>query len=302
MERYCNWMSYSFDGIEYGKKQSKTSVFTLNFNRTIEGGTTTYYQALLDNAGRMRDTYAEPFDVLLSDGIDSEVVVRTFKDLGIRHNTFIYRLENDLNVRDVQGAITLCNELGNDYKIVDFNLQQFFDHDALSYFNKSFIPNVRRLCRLKWIEQLDNIPVFGDGEPYWTKVDGVWKLHFSECGYTNSLYAKSIGKTAICDWYEFTPDVIWMNSNLPLTQDLINDRLPGKTSSWTSRYEIHREIWPTLRLRHKLVGYEGQSGAVGTQPTFLDEFKRAYMDGTSTADHSFSYEEIRKLLSGRDDV
>jgi len=35
MERFENWMSYSYDGVEYGRKQVDTKEFTINYNEKI---------------------------------------------------------------------------------------------------------------------------------------------------------------------------------------------------------------------------------------------------------------------------
>ena len=297
-------MSYSFDGIEYGKKLTRESVFSINFNNKIKKDSIpSYKDALYNNARIMRDSFTEPFDVLLSGGIDSEIVVRTFKDLGIEHNTFIFRLENDYNIRDVNDAISICQQINIPYKIINFNLEHFFEHDALEYFNKSFVPRAGRLPRLKWIEYLDNIPVFCDGEPYWKRLynadysaQSEWHLQLGEDAYSSSLYASNIDRTVIGDWYEYTPEIILSHMKHPMTQQLLNDQLPGKLSSWSSRYTMHQEIWPEVITRKKLVGYEGLTGNPGTGPDFIGDFQRMYMSNTTNTQQTLTQDQVLDLL------
>ena len=297
-------MSYSFDGIEYGKKLTKQSIFSINFNKKIKKESIPCYKdALHNNAKIMRDSFSEPFDVLLSGGIDSEIVVRTFKDLGIKHNTFIFRLENDYNIRDVNDAVAICQQINIPYKIIDFNLQNFFEQDALFYFNKSFAPRAGRIPRLKWIEYLDNIPVFCDGEPYWKRMYGEdysqkseWHLHLGEDAYTNSLYAYDIGRTIIGDWYEYTPEIILSHMQHPTIQKLLNDQLPKKLSSWSSRYSMHQEIWPEIKTRNKLVGYEGLTGEPGSGPDFIGNFQSMYMDNVTNIKQTLTQDQVIDLL------
>jgi hypothetical protein len=304
MKRFNNWMSYSFDGIEYGKKLTKQSIFSINFNQKIKKDSIpSYKDALYNNARIMRDSFAEPFDVLFSGGIDSEAVVRTFKDLGIRHNTFIFRLENNYNIRDVDDAETICQQINIPYKIIDFNLQNFFEQDALSYFNKSFIPRAGRIPRLKWIEYLDNIPVFCDGEPYWKRIYGEdysqkseWHLQLGEDAYSSSLYAHNIGRDVIGDWYEYTPEIMLSHLQHPMTQQLLNDEKNGKQSSWSSRGHMHQEIWPEIKIRKKLVGYEGVAGEPGTGPDFIGNFQRSFMEGVANTKHILTQDQVFNLL------
>ena len=107
MKRYNDWMTYSFDGILNSPKTSRRSFLDLHFNIPNDIGPMSYHDALIKNASIMRDSFSEPFDVLLSGGIDSEVMIRTFKDLGITHNTFVFRYEDNLNIRDVNSSIQI---------------------------------------------------------------------------------------------------------------------------------------------------------------------------------------------------
>jgi hypothetical protein len=303
MERYNNWMSYSFHGVEYGSKKHENSVMSINFNNKVSKPLPTYKDALFNNARIMRDSYREPFDVCLSGGIDSEVVVRVFKELGITHNTFIFRCENNYNVRDVTGAISLCEELNIQYKIIDFNLQQFYENDALELLHKTYTPYAGRLPRLKFIDYLDNIPVFCDGEPYWKRTLGSdysqkseWFFELAEQCYGVSLYAKQINRTVMGDWYEFTPEVMLTYVQLPFVQRLLNDQIVGKTSNATSRVHIHQEFFPNIKHKEKLVGYEGETGQPGSRPDFMSYFYDNFMYAIKNQVFKYTESELFNLL------
>ena len=63
MERFENWMSYSYDGVEYGRKKVDTKEFTININKKKSKPLPSYKYALLNHAKIMREMYNEPFDV-----------------------------------------------------------------------------------------------------------------------------------------------------------------------------------------------------------------------------------------------
>ena len=304
MERFDNWMSYSYDDVEYGIKTSNNSQFKLLINKKVTTPIPTYKDALFNNARLMRDMYNEPFDVCLSGGIDSEVIVRTFNSLGIKFNTFIFRLEDNLNVQDVADAIDICTELNLNYKIIDFNLRSFFENDALATFDRHPYTVLERLPRLKWIDYLDNIPVFGDGEPYWKRqyesdysIKSPWKFVFAEeSQYSNSFYARDIGRKVISEWYEYTPEIILSYHRAPLIKQLLNDEIYGKLSCYSSRAELHRNIWPNIKNKQKLVGYEGKSPA-GSIPAYMREFHETYLKNNEYTKIWYSVEEIDSLLT-----
>jgi hypothetical protein len=304
MERYNNWMSYSFDGNEYGSKKNKNSVMSINFNNKVSKSLPTYKDALFNNARIMRDSYREPFDICLSGGIDSEVVIRVFKELGITHNTFIFRCENNYNVRDVTGAISLCEELNIPYKIIDFNLQQFYENDAIELLRQTYTPYAGRLPRLKFIDYLDNIPIFCDGEPYWKRLLGndysqksKWVFELAEQSYGVSIYANQINRLVIGDWYEYTPEVILTYAQLPYVQKLLNDQIVGKTSNVTSKVSIHQEYFPSIKHREKLVGYEGENGEIGSRPDFMSDFYNNYMQTIKNTTFKYTESELFSLLT-----
>jgi len=305
MERFENWMSYSYDGVEYGKKTSYKSQFKLLINKKIATPIPSYKDALFNNAKLMRDMYDEPFDVCLSGGIDSEVIVRTFKTLGINFNTFIFRLEDNLNIKDVTDAIDICTELKLDYKIIDFNLRSFFENDALAMFNQHPYAVVERLPRLKWIDYLDNIPVFGDGEPYWRRqkendfsTKSEWKFVFAEeSQYANSFYARDIGRKVISEWYEYTPEIIMSYYNEPVIKQLLNDEIPGKISCYSSRAELHRTIWSEIKYKQKLVGYEGSlAPSTDAMPEYMTKFHNTYIKRYEYSKIWYSIKELENLL------
>lgn len=302
MIRYNDWMSYSYDGVEYGVKNDG-SIFSLHFNSANPPLELTYKEALYRNASIMRDSFNEPFDLCLSGGIDSEIVARVFKDLKIKHNTFIFRLEENINATDVTNAINLCNALNINYTIVDFNLKQFFESDAEHYASMMKTPRAGRLARLKWFEILDNIVVMCEGEPYWIRNSGTsdkpsgWSFEFSEDAYTNSRYTRMINKTAICDWYEYTPEIIWSHWKLPFVRRLIDDEFPKRLSSWSSRYTIHKNIWPDISNFPKLTGFEG-TGQPGHMPDFMTEFQQSVLSKYTSKYIILDERQFKECLTG----
>jgi hypothetical protein len=306
MERYKNWMSFSFDGIQNSPKQTNRSILALHFNITNDIKIMSYLDALKENARVMRDSFSEPFDVLLSGGIDSEVMVRTFKDLGITHNTFIFKYEDDLNIRDINSSIQICQSLNIPYKIIDFNLSKFYEQDANDIFEKTLVPNVASLSRIKWLEYLDNIPIFGEGEPYWKRDLGgdytkksPWSLHLSEREMFISLNAHYINRPIIGEWYQYTPHIMASYYQEPLIQSLLDDKLIGKESTLSSRLPLHRQYWVDIVEKSKLTGYEGPTGKpLENPPRFFKKFYLENQMGDLTnLNFTYSIEEVNKIFS-----
>jgi len=305
MLRYKNWMSYKFDdGILLGPKKTKQSIFKLEFSKNIDCKEMDYFSALEYNARMVADNYPQPFDVLLSGGIDSEVIVRMNHKLGIKQNVYTFRLENDYNIKDVLSSQIICNDLNIDLKIIDWNLQKWIENDAESVYKKTYSPLIERMVRFDWLKYFDNIIVMGEGEPYWRRdfsddynKKSHWHLHWTEDYFMTSIYANLIGQTVMGEWYNYTPEVVKSFHKMPIVKKLLNDEFKGKQSSWSIRTEIHQKIFPEIRPKFKLVGYEGFNYPF-TKPEFMTTFQKEIIGDTTNYGYKFHESDIDNMCGG----
>jgi len=298
---YNEWLSVQFEGQEINSlKGSPNSKYKIIFKKTPVRATD-YYDALKQNALRIAECFSQPYDVLLSGGIDSEVVVRLNKDLGIKQNIYTFRFEDDINIKDVESAKFICNDLGVKLNIIDFNLKRFFETEAESYYKETYASRVEILPRLSWHKKFDNLLIFSDGEPYYKRIlkenysnKSSWMCEFSEYEFIHSLYGYAKGRDVVT-WYTFTPEVSMTFPTHSIVKSLLNDQLTGKLSSWSSRIKIHQKLWPSIQDKVKLVGFEANSSP-GTMPAFMREFKDTVMRDVIETNHCFTYDELKNLI------
>jgi hypothetical protein len=285
----------------YGHKRNRRGVFNLHFKKGYVPKNLTYHQALINNAVQIKDDLNGTFDVLLSGGIDSEIIVRINNDLKIKQNLYTFKFEDDINIRDVESAKKICRDLGIKLNVVDFNLQWFIENEAYAIYQKTYFPKLAQLIRVGWLEYLDNIPVHGNGEPYWCrKLKGdftkksTWEYDWAEFEFTHSIWSRLSGRPILGEWYAYTPEVCLSNSVNYRT--LLDDLVPGKTSSWSSRCKIHQEFWPDVEDKIKLVGFEGAEGNPGVKPHFMQNFQDTVMTDTTDASFRLSEDELQKIF------
>ena len=268
---YKNWLQHSFDGVMHHVKQSPRSKMKLHLN-PYKVQKLNLQDSLYHNAVILEAFYPPPYDVCLSGGIDSEMIVRVNHDLKIKQNVYTFEFEDDLNIRDVICAKSLCDTLGIKLKIIPFNVKKFIENELGYYYQKTFIPKFAYIIRLKWLDYLYNTPVFGDGEPYYTKVnDTEWVYEIKEHEFSLSLWQHQSHRDIIGEWYLFTAEIAMNYNKNHIIQKLINNQLVGKTSSWSSRYSMFQQYWPDVKNNIKLVGYEGANGDAGYYPSYIEE-------------------------------
>lgn len=276
---YNSWLKWSFNDNYYSLRKNKNDICQFQINKS-NLKTLNYKQELLRSAALMRDYYTDQFDVLYSGGVDSEIVLRIFKELGIRHNTIIVRYKDGYNQREIDIGLKTLKGLNIPYKIIDFDLKKFYENEAYDLCKKSSCIRVGRITHLKFcLDFCNNIPIMGEGDVYWARkqgtdysIKGTWQFILSEASHNCNMYLTSIGRENVCDFYEFTPDIIKAYNNEPIIQQLLSDNLKGKISNWSSKWLLHNRIWPDLIKREKLTGLEGNNKA-GYMPVFVKELQ-----------------------------
>jgi len=291
-----NWMTWYYDGVEKGPKTSPNSKYELKITPTIKQPVKSYKEELLANARLIRDSFTEPFDLLLSGGVDSEVILRCNIELGIPVNVFIFKYENNYNRQDVFHALRICNELNVKPTVIDFNLQHFIENDAYDIWKSGYFKSVGRLPQMKMVEYLDNIPILGDGNPDWV-YDQQWMFKLDEPNHSLTCYATNIGRTILDDWYEYSPEILISHLKTSDMQQLISN---GPSDFNQSKYQLHKNIWPAIKIRPKLIGFETCDN-VGNPiqiPLFMEDFQKQYIGihNMKFVSYKFTQDELIKKL------
>jgi hypothetical protein len=256
-----NWYSWSYDenmfGRQEGGQQFKTH-FT-KCRRPIK-----HFKDELKNAAKsVLDVYSDlKPQVFFSGGVDSELLIRSFLEIGYVPGIFIIRYENDYNIYDVSYAVTVCSILDVNYKIIDFNLEKFYQNDAEKISELSQIDRPRALPYCKFLDLVDGLPILGasDITVYRTNDDystkGEWLIRCWEHDIGWSKYAREINRPAIPEWFKWTPELVYSFANLKWFYDLVADKYKGKLGTNSTKIIGYREAYSDLIARKKKTGFE----------------------------------------------
>lgn len=222
-----------------------------------------FKEALIYNAEETLKEYPnDTFDLMFSGGVDSELVLRTYIELGSSFRVNIFRYENNYNEYDVSFAQKICNDLGVRYSIIDFNLENFYKKEALDIYNIVRCSHARALPYCSFIRYVDGIPVYGEGDMIWSRPDKdyskrtEWKLYLGEYELAWDRYAEFNGKKSIGQWFRFTPEVMLAYMHTEWFKNLVFDKYIGKLGVSSTKYIGYREAYPDLIERIKKSGFE----------------------------------------------
>lgn len=270
-----NWYYYFYGDREPFSTQSSNLEFKTHFgkkNRLIGS----FRDELLYAAESVLSLENHP-DIFFSGGVDSEIMLRAFLKLGAKFNVYIVRYENDYNIIDVSYAITICTILNVPYKIIDFNLKNFFINEAEKISELSQIDRPRALPHCKFLELTDNMPILGASDLYTFRNNdnyldkGEWKVYCSEWDTGWSRYTRAIGRQSIPEWFKWTPGLVISYLQLNWYQRLINDEYYGKLGVNSTKIIGYREAFSDLIYRKKYTGFETIDSLICEFENFLSQ-------------------------------
>jgi hypothetical protein len=233
-----------------------------------------FKEEMLRAAGSTVDHYSglRPC-VYFSGGLDSELVLRSYIDIGTDPIVNIFRFEDHINEYDVSYAIVICETLGVKYNIIDFNVTKFFEHDAETISDIAQIDRPRGLPQLKFLDYTEGFAVLGIGDPRWTrsvKDNTPWILLDQEhdTGWDKYIIYKDI--PAIAQWFKWTPELVLAYTELDWFKNLvIKNKWTGREGVTSTKLLGYREAYPDLLQRDKKTGMEPIDSLINEFEEFL---------------------------------
>lgn len=234
----------------------------------------TFKEELLANARSTMDHYPGMHPcVFFSGGMDSELIVRSYIEIGARPQVFIVRYEKDYNLYDVSYAVTICNSLKIDYKIIDFQLEKFYENDAERISEQAQIDRPRMLPHLKFSEYVDGLTIVGHSDVRWFRSNesyhekGIWLAQDFEHDIGCDKYNIMHGIPAVYQWWKWSPGIVLSYTTMRWFKNLVNDRYYGRLGINSTKIDGFREIYPSMLYREKQTGFENI-------PHIIDEFEK----------------------------
>jgi hypothetical protein len=212
----------------------------------------------------VRDTYPnEKLSLMLSGGSESEMMVRAFVEAGIPFDVYITRYSNDINIYDVSFAVTACENLKIPYTIIDFDHNKFFENEISEYSKHAeiYTPVTLAICAV--IDKIDGVPIAANGDPcimrrprHYNTQPRLWCNVELESDYGPAKYFLKQNRPAITDFFRWNHRLLKSITTTKWWNNLINDKIPGKLGTQSSKIHGYREVYPELILRDKRWGME----------------------------------------------
>ena len=193
--------------------------------------------------------------LLFSGGIDSEFMIRIFTEAAVEFKVGIIDY-NGWNTHDTKYAYDYCKQHGIDPITVSVDIENLI---ASGEFEN--IATNAKCCAHQMIPVMKGLTLFNgtiimaNGEPYFKNYEGNWQWEETEKvnAYNNFYNIYDIDGTP--DFLRYTPEMVLAFANNSLVKDLVNNKLPGKLSTRTSKNKIYSDGFNFV-TREKYTGWE----------------------------------------------
>jgi hypothetical protein len=264
---HLNHFSFGYDGNKFNFRTSADQKWWVEYGRCSRRPEN-FRNECIETAKLIRKNASDSIYIMFSGGVDSEVVLRSFVEAGIKVSAAILRFKNDLNIHDTSWAVIACEELAVPYRFFELDLLDFWKNEAWEYANSTYCISPQLLPTMWLVDQIEGFPVMGNGECLLVKQKG----HDYQPGispYDNSEW-EIWEKEKIAAWYRFfivrnrngspgffqyTPEVMLSYLLDPFVQRLIKNKIKGKLTTESSKVEIYQQHFPVL-ARPKYTGFE----------------------------------------------
>lgn len=244
---YKDHFKFGYNDQWFNFRTSPKDVWKVTYGR-CERDPLDFRDECIETAKLIRQNTDLPINILLSGGVDSEVIVRSFLDANIKVNCIIGDMCG-YNQHDIEYAIDFCNEHDVSFDIVYLDIKKFWKESLhrISKETNCISPQFPAIMNIS--DQVAGYNIIGVGECF-LRQHTTWQMYERE--KVASLYKYYIlnDKTGAPGFFQYTPEL--------MLSFLEHKRIKEITSSdtYTVKPQIYKDMWPDIKIRKKYNGFE----------------------------------------------
>lgn len=258
-----NHYKHFIDGELFGVRTNKFQQYTTDVG-TVDMD---YYLRSNYNKERLRIAQLQYKDLgkdlvlFVSGGLDSEIMVRSYVQQGLKPLCIVIRFIGDYNADDVNEAVNLLTELEVPYKVIDFDVKEFYFSGRAAELAKEIQCELLPFLVFFDVSRTLNVPTVLGGELLVERYRGVnsslkWVLrNLENYEAAHVRFAKKYNIPFVIEWFSYTPELMLYYMEHPAIKNLVVDRTPYWSITPIKNMTL-RTIVPGLRKKSKGTGFE----------------------------------------------
>lgn len=237
----------------------------------------TFINENIKAANLIRESTSLPIYIFYSGGINSEIVLKTFKKAKIDFKVVLLKFKKDYNLHKLFWAKKYLDANQIQYVTIELDLKEFFINEALYYVHAGQVIDAEIPAKLWLINQIDGYPVFGNSLQI-KNYRGKRCLAERESKASIARYLIKTNREGCPNFFHYTPSQIL--SFIQHKENMLDDY----------KYQIYSKYYDIER-RHEYTGYE-----LLKQTEFYQKFQKSLYNL-----YSFNYDinhiELSSIIS-----
>jgi hypothetical protein len=215
--------------------------------------------------------------ILLSGGMDSHVVVKSFIEAGLEFQTVTNRFFRNLNDHELVYVEKLKEEYKFPHKYINLDVEKFLQSNEAAVMAEESLcayPQMFSTMKLmKYVWDNGGMPILGNGDFYAIRsINPKWRLQdfnapkymweYVEYEYILAWFRYAIKHKIVggLGFFQHNAEIVLA---MGLEEHIVNTVTgadEGKQSTRSSKYEVYKKYWPEFENRQKYHGGEKISG------------------------------------------
>jgi hypothetical protein len=221
---------------------------------------------LIRNARALYKDYPN-LTIFMSGGLDCEMALRSFLAAGITPRIATVKFHGGTNLHDIGPMMKMLDSMGLSYTVINFDMEDFVysgrcyevgtKYQAYTLYQQMLLAVAESykdpIITVDEIELEKSHSIdwnTGETKTSWVFLkkedqDGCWRRFNNQTGIP-----------ALNNFYSYSPESMLAFLQIPIVDDLINDRIPGKLGWTSSKMQIYSTLGYEFRQRPKWFGVE----------------------------------------------
>jgi hypothetical protein len=259
---YKNHLRYTIGGREYGYRQHGAEKYSVEIGCIDRDHykKSNYKKELARIADLVLKDLGNDLVLFLSGGTDSEIVLRSFLEIGFKPRCYTIKFKDNYNYQDVLESIEVAKDLGVSLDIIDFDVKDFYYSGQAEEFAREIqCTQITYLMIYYHVYKL-NLPAVMGGELLLTRSisnnSNYWYYTFRENEDASAMrFSNRYNIPLVNEYFSYTPEIMlyFLESTFGV-QNLLNDKY--KLTSVSSKNDILKHLYPDVRKKIKTHGFE----------------------------------------------
>jgi len=249
-----NHFKFGYNGKYFNLRESSNDIWNVEYGR-CERAPGTFREECINTAKLIRESTDKSIFVLLSGGVDSEIVARSFFELSIPITCVIGRFNDGMNDHDIRYAFKFCERYRIPYIIIDVDIEKLWKEDLYNYASVTRCISPQLILPMWLSDQVDGYTIIGAGECYMVQ-NSKHKFELWEKEKIASWYRHYLinNKEGCPGFFQYTPELMLSYINDDIIKDISN-KIEGY-STYYEKLKVYKKYWKDLESREVYTGFE----------------------------------------------